>query len=572
MVLSSYVELGLTPQQAADRLADHFSAISQTVEPLDLEQFHPALRLALETGKSCPEKPVLTQHDVYMKFVKVTKPKSSVYGDVPRKIIKQFPHEYAEPASIIFNKMIQSAQWPSQWVVEQTIVLGKSKLPEDEDQVRTISKTQWLSKVLENILGDFILPIVDPYIDPGQCGGLKNSSISHYLVKLLDFIHSTLDKRTPHCAVLSVEDLSKAYNRGSHKLVVEDLYDMHVPGWVLVLLCSYLKDRSMVLTYQKAKSSQRTLPGGFGAGPFLGGLLFIIKFNGACLRPPVPRTLTGNRAMQLKFIDDSSKVASVHLKRSLIQDPEVRPRPLNYHERHQTSLKPEENVLQQELDRFHTWTLENKLSVNSRKCFVMQFSRSRNYDFPMEYKIGNSDLLEEKKSMTILGIILQSDLKWDAQVAQMISRASKTTWVLRRMKALGVDQKTLVDFWKSEGRTHLEMATPVWSSSLSKAQRQSLERSQRLAMAAIVGHWAPSLTGQLEELGLERLLTRRNNICERFARNTATKSRHGDIFTVASTGPLRQGKVTLKYREPQARTETYRKSAVPYLTRLLNSN
>ena len=72
----------------------------------------------------------------------------------------------------------------------------------------------------------------------------------------------------------------------------------------------------------------------------MGEILFIIKLNGACLRPPVPRPLTGNRVMQLKYIDDSSKVASINLKRSLIEDP----RPLNYHERHQTILKPEENI------------------------------------------------------------------------------------------------------------------------------------------------------------------------------------------------------------------------------------
>ena len=154
--------------------------------------------------------------------------------------------------------------------------------------------------------------------------------------------------------------------------------------------------------------------------------------------------------MQLKYIDDSSKATSINLKRSLTEDPVNRPRPLNYHERHQTILKPEENVLQHELNRFHAWTLDNKLPVNSGKCYVIQFSRSRKYDFPLDYTIGESDILEEKKTTRILGIQIQSDLRWDAQVSQMISRASKTTWVLRRMRALGVDRRTLVEFWNSK--------------------------------------------------------------------------------------------------------------------------
>ena len=139
------------------------------------------------------------------------------------------------------------------------------------------------------------------------------------------------------------------------------------------------------------------------------------------------------------------------------------------------------------------------------------------------------------------------------------------------MRTLGVDKKTLVDYWRSEGRVHLEMAVPVWHSSLTLAQRRSLDRCQRVAMAAIVGHWAPSLTDQLAELGLERLDARRNKLCARFAFSTATKSRHRDIFVVAQVNFPRPGKQSRKYVEPRARTAAYRKSAVPYLTRLLNS-
>ena len=212
------------------------------------------------------------------------------------------------------------------------------------------------------------------------------------------------------------------------------------------------------------------------------------------------------------------------------------------------------------------------MSISYKKCFVMQFSRSRKYDFAMDFKIGESDIIEEKTTMKILGIQVQSDLRWEAQVLQMISRASKTSWVLRRMRALGVDRKTLVQYWVAEGRTHLEMACAVWSSSITMAQRRSLSRSQRVAMAAMVGHWAPSHTGQLEELGLERLDLRRDRICKRFALRTASKSRHSDIFTLAARGPQRPGKRVLKYQEPRARTSRYQKSAVPYLTRILNSN
>ena len=88
----------------------------------------------------------------------------------------------------------------------------------------------------------------------------------------------------------------------------------------------------MTLKYQGATSSSRDLPGGYGAGTWLGGFLFLIKFNGICLRPSIPRP-NGNKAIQLKYIDDATKAASVNLTNSLSPDPIVRQEPLNYHER-----------------------------------------------------------------------------------------------------------------------------------------------------------------------------------------------------------------------------------------------
>ena len=123
---------------------------------------------------------------------------------------------------------------------------------------------------------------MEPYLDPGQCGGLSKTSTSHYLIKLLDFFHCTIDKRTPHAAVVADMDLSKAYNCGD-SMAIEDLHAMYTPGWLLAALCSYLSSRSMVLSYQSASSSARSLPAGYRAGTLMGGFLFIIKFNGICL-------------------------------------------------------------------------------------------------------------------------------------------------------------------------------------------------------------------------------------------------------------------------------------------------
>ena len=149
--IPAYVEAGLTPQQSANRLADYFTAISQTVEPLNVNNFTPALQTAIKNGKCDRNKPVLSQHDVYRKLIKIKKPNSSVEGDIPKKLIAKNPYLWAGPATTIFNQVIKSSVWPKQWKVENAIALHKtekSSMVKSEEDVRTISKTNFFSKVL----------------------------------------------------------------------------------------------------------------------------------------------------------------------------------------------------------------------------------------------------------------------------------------------------------------------------------------------------------------------------------------------------------------------------------------
>jgi hypothetical protein len=49
----------------------------------------------------------------------------------------------------------------------------------------------------------------------------------------------------------------------------------------------------MYLSYNGAQSSLKMIPGGGPQGAYLGGFIFIIKYNGAFLRPHIPRGMKG---------------------------------------------------------------------------------------------------------------------------------------------------------------------------------------------------------------------------------------------------------------------------------------
>ena len=104
---------------------------------------------------------------------------------------------------------------------------------------------------------------------------------------------------------MAMIDLSKAFNRVSHQMVIEDLFDMHVPSWLLRILCSYLTERSMIISFNGVSSSSRSLPGSSPQGAFLGIFLFIVKFNGASLRPAIPRLFLECKEKVATCKDDS---------------------------------------------------------------------------------------------------------------------------------------------------------------------------------------------------------------------------------------------------------------------------
>ena len=97
--------------------------------------------------------------------------------------------------------------------------------------------------------------------------------------------------------------------------------------------------------------------------------------------------------------------------------------------------------------------------------------------------------------MKILGFQIQEDLKWDANTKFLIKKATKKLWILRRMINIGVDEKTVLQFYLSEVRVHLEYGCPVCTGGLTVLQpRDIIERVQRIALCIIMSRDPGCLT------------------------------------------------------------------------------
>ena len=468
-VLPVHADHNLSPSQSAEIIANHFSQISQEYTPLKITNLPVTIQRYLDQDQDLV--PVLSVRDVHCRISKAKKPNSLVSGDIPVKIVKQYADILAYPVTNIINCITQTAVYPPQWKVEHQIAIPKVSPPSTEDELRNISKTAFLSKIYESFLGEWLLEIVAPHLDPGQCG-MKGASITHYLIKLLHFVHSTLDLRQPHAFLAAFIDMSKAFNRVDHALLIGDLFDMHTPAWLLRILISYLSNRSMYLTYDSAQSSQKLLHGGGPQGAYLGGILFMLKYNGAFLRPPIPRNIGGpiskSVAEKVKFVDDGSIAVSINLKNCLEYDPRDRANPLSYRERTKQVLPAQNNLLQAYVKDTENYAVENRMIINKKKTQVMIFNKSRKWDFPPEIHFSDGKQLNVITETKLVGVIISEDLTWHKNTAYICKKAREKLWILRRMLSLCLGDEQLFDVYCKEIRSLLEFAVPVWHPGITK--------------------------------------------------------------------------------------------------------
>ena len=190
------------------------------------------LRVQIKLNSSDTNYCILTPQ-VTLKYIQqAQKPKSGVPGDLPRRLVIEFCEELAYPLTTIFNNITFTGEWPAEWKVELGIPLAKVLNPYDESQVRIISLTALYSKIYEKIVLVWLLRYVKTHIDPRQYGGMKGSSITHYLIELVNFILYNQDLPESHAVLVATVEFHKAFNRQSHNILLMLLSDFDVPGWL----------------------------------------------------------------------------------------------------------------------------------------------------------------------------------------------------------------------------------------------------------------------------------------------------------------------------------------------------
>ena len=573
--LPSHVEKQLSNQESAEHIAEHFAAISQEFPPLSISDLPTRVQTKLQSA-GIP--PLVTEYETYRQIRVAKKPKSGVPSDLPRAITKEFAAELALPVSRIVNSILATGEWPQQWKLEQVVPIPKITQPLSEEDLRPISLTPFYSKVCEHFLVRWLMQYIGHKIDFRQYGGLKGNSINHYLIELVTFILKNQDSNEQTAVLACLVDFKKAFNRQSHNIIITKLSDLGVPGWLLKPIIGFLKERRMFVRFRDSFSSEKSLPGGGPQGTILALLIFLVLINDLGFKDQknnlgeistATKLQNVSKEIHLKYVDDFSVAEAINLKKQLQEVP-FNAQPTTFHSRTGHMLPSNNSKVYQQLITTKKFADQNMMKLNFTKTQLMLFNPCSSVDFQPDISIDDQHLTVVEKKQ-ILGLIVRSDLKWWSNTKQIVSKAFKKLWIIRRLKNLGAQVIDLVDIYKKQVRSVLEFGAPVWHSGITGRETQDIERVQKAFCRIILKDQYQSYHVALEKLELETLELRREKLCLNFALKAESNQKFKHWFKPAVKKTNTRLKIS-KYEDVAFNHARMEKSPLSYLTKLLNNH
>ena len=211
----------------------------------------------------------------------------------------------------------------------------------------------------------------------------------------------------------------------------------------------------------------------------------------------------------------------------------------------------------------------NKMKLNEKKTKNMIFNFSTNKQFSTDIKV-NGEVIETVNEARLLGTIISSDLKWEANTKYLVKESNKRLRLLHNAYKFTRNKQHLKQIYMLQVRCKLEQAAPVWHHSLTKAEVSSLERVQRSACRIMFGDSYKSYENCLEVLKMDSLEKRRNKLTLSFAKSCLKIDKMNKLFPMNESNCQMVRRNVEKYKVIKAKTERYKSSAIVNIQRMLN--
>ena len=296
---------------------------------------------------------------------------------------------------------------------------------------------------------------ITPFLPNHQSGFRPNDGTVLQLCRLVHQISGDQDQsRKVHSCFF---DLSKAFDPVWHEGLLTKLHHFGIRGQLLSWFKAYLLHRKQRVRVGSSLSDWMSVPADVPQGSVLGLLLFLIYTI------DLPHACTAPYVICSQFADDTALISTA--------------------EDESTATKN----LQTAITAAGKWLKAWHLLVNVSKTVTMKFSvraALADTNHCSTFHLNGVELAAVSQHRH-LGVILQSDLRWNSHITATIAKSTRQLFLLRRLRP-SVTPTALILLYKIYIRPKLEYASTVFSFLLVTISDR-LERFQRKAARICLG-------------------------------------------------------------------------------------
>jgi len=442
---------------------------------------------------------------------------------LPPAALKYCSDVIAPTITDIFNTSLSSGIVPSIWKpVRITPIPKKGSSTGNTPKFRPIANTPVLLKVLESCLLKTLKPQLDESADVNQYAYKSNRSTLDAIATLFHNTSYSLDKgaKIVKCVFL---DYSAAFNTIPRSQVLEKLKNLGAPGWTTKWLSDYFTGRTQYVSSGRQVSASIPNDAGVLQGAVLSPFLFAFHLD----------SLACTNGTLIKYADDL--VLSGKCKTSA-----------------------DFNALSDNLVTISQWSTSHGLKLNAQKCVQCDFTLTKSRTPITQLHLDGMNL-PCANVFKYLGVTFSSDLTWSAHVENIANSCHRLGFVMKRLRSFSLPQHAMKLFIDSCVLPIILYCSPVFLSTLMLKDYTLLRRSIRSIA---------NISGIAYAILRDAIIARHFSSCYQLAERILKDRNHP--LHLHLEGARCRRLTRQQFRLLPARTETYRRSIIPFLARFLN--